>query len=417
MRMAERPGKAAGALDIGLPSREPSTIVLPRQRLTESEVTNVKQLWKSKKKATKWSLNAFEAIDFRRRQPILVVLLYISSSVKAIANPFLPNDRRVAMDVRTTLSAEKHYINMPMPLFLYLSSLDITKAQESIFWIHWGEGQIRGDWTSQIPIKTVATRLSLSERSVKRGYQVLVKLGLLRRVGQGRSVRDPMKAAVTKTEVLIPETVADELLAAPNRAAAYSAPPCTKTESDLESTTSDNTELQLGNVERPDAAKAQPCYVSIDDPEAGASFHRLGSQKSRRDISEWKDAPELRTAPLGLTDFLEWALTGGGAGLFTDRYEAMRVYAAHVCHLKFPKRRSLYPGYVYKLRRDLSEKLNYYGEELHRLWNEIVWEMQSGDFADMPAPKARNIIMKSIRMNKWRKPYGMPEDWTWSACV
>lgn len=321
------------------------------------------------------------------------------------------------MDVRTTLSAEKHYINMPMPLFLYLSSLDITKAQESIFWLHWGEGQIRGDWTSEIPIKTVATRLSLSERSVKRGYQVLVKLGLLRRQGQGRSLRDPMKAAVTKTEVLIPETVADELLATPNRAVAYRATPSLKQEAELESSTNNQAEPQHANGGRQDIPKPQTCHVSIDDPDAGASSRKLGSQKPRRAISGWKNAPELRGAPLGLADFLEWADTGEGAGLFTNRYEAMRVYAAHICPQKFPKRRSLYPGYVFKLRRDLAEKLNYYGEELQRLWNEVVWEMQSGDFADMPVPKARNIIMKSIRMNKWRKPYGMPEDWAWTTAV
>lgn len=45
------------------------------------------------------------------------------------------------------------------------------------------------------------------------GDHVATRFCLLRREGQGRSLRGLM-AAVTKTEVLIPETVADELLAA-----------------------------------------------------------------------------------------------------------------------------------------------------------------------------------------------------------
>lgn len=90
------------------------------------------------------------------------------------------------MDIRTLLSSQKHYINAPFPLYYYLCTLEITRVQEHVFWLHWAEGQMNGDWKSAIPLQTVADRLSMSVSSVKRAYKELSELGLVRRYAQGR---------------------------------------------------------------------------------------------------------------------------------------------------------------------------------------------------------------------------------------
>lgn len=120
------------------------------------------------------------------------------------------------IDIRNELIENKHYLCAPYPLLEYLCKLQLTTSQLVIYLLHWGAGQINGDWTSQLAVSFVASRASCSEATVKHAYNRLIELGLLRRTPAPKRMRG--NRAVTVTEVLLPDHVHEHMRATPNRA-------------------------------------------------------------------------------------------------------------------------------------------------------------------------------------------------------
>ncbi|WP_346798031.1 winged helix-turn-helix transcriptional regulator [Halomonas sp. Bachu 37] len=313
-------------------------------------------------------------------------------------------------DIRSALSEDKHYINAPIPLFLHLCSLDITRAQANIFWLHWGEGQMHGDWKSEIPIKTVADRLSLSVSTVKRAYQDLESLGLIRRHRQGRSLRNPMRMAITITEVTIPDDVADQLLEAPNRAKSRimhqppeaSAEPETTMQALPEAEHAPEPEITNERPEPP-----APKYVSIDDDEetnrpVTMEWLKLQAEIERETAREKQKAQphcEHEQKPI-LSYQTEEAIQA----------RERRLAAIRECFAK--KKRKIYPGMAYKMLNAIRDETQ--DERCARQsWHEMLWSLEHGLFSDMPVRKGYNIMMNLLRRKDWSYPSGMPEGWAW----
>ena len=104
------------------------------------------------------------------------------------------------------------------PLERWLWAQGIPASAERVFWLHWHEGMKTGTWCSEVPIRRVAAECCLDVSTVTRAYQLLVRIGCLRRTDPGRDAANPFQQATAVTEVRIPRELLVELDRHPNRA-------------------------------------------------------------------------------------------------------------------------------------------------------------------------------------------------------
>jgi len=292
------------------------------------------------------------------------------------------------MDVRNLLSTEKHYINVPIPLFQYLCGLDISRSHEHVFLLHWCEGQISGDWKSKVTIEKVAAKLSLSESTVKRAYRELAKLGLIRRYSQGRNRYNPMRSDVTITEVTIPDAIADELKSARNRAAATEAPhaPTTKARANA-------------------PAKRRPAYEALHEEhevktQSGAGEALRASRKTSVGARCKPRANKCCTSAMQveLNQSADLQVKRSmGAPTREDGTNRGRIES----------------WFAIKLRRALRKRLD--ESKVDEPWHQMLWSIGHGALSDHPRMKAFNVAMKLLRMNRWMTPWDMPDGWKWGG--
>ena len=122
-----------------------------------------------------------------------------------------------AADPRTRLSQDKFFTQRPKPLERWLWRQRVPAAAERVFWFHWSEGARNGDWCSQFALHFIARQCEVDTSTVTRAYQVLKRLGLIRRTDPGRDAANPFEQATCITEVLLPPEMLAELQASPNR--------------------------------------------------------------------------------------------------------------------------------------------------------------------------------------------------------
>ena len=120
-------------------------------------------------------------------------------------------------DPRVRLIREKYFSVRPKPLERWLWSKNVPASAERVFWLHWQEGQQRGDWCSEIPLRRVAHECDLDVSTVTRAYQCLTQLGCIRRTDPGRDPANPFQQATAVTEVRIPRELLQALHQYPNR--------------------------------------------------------------------------------------------------------------------------------------------------------------------------------------------------------
>ena len=122
-------------------------------------------------------------------------------------------------DPRARLIREKYFSIRPRPLERWLWSQRIPASAERVFWLHWQEGVQRGDWCSEIPLRRVARECNLDVSTVTRAYQLLGRMGCIRRTDPGRDPGNPFQQATALTEVRLPRELLSELNRHPNRRA------------------------------------------------------------------------------------------------------------------------------------------------------------------------------------------------------
>lgn len=126
-------------------------------------------------------------------------------------------DSTGSRDARTQLVREKYFCVRPRPLEQWLWSKRVPGSAERVFWLHWQEGMQRGDWCSELPIRKVARECQLDVSTVTRAYQLLAKLGCLRRSDPGRDPANPFQQATAITEIRLPREFLVEINRHPNR--------------------------------------------------------------------------------------------------------------------------------------------------------------------------------------------------------
>src|ERR1700689_1037374 len=122
-----------------------------------------------------------------------------------------------ARDPRVVLKRDKYFSLRPKPLEQWLWRQGVAPSAERVFWLHWQEGVGNADWCSEIPLRRVAQQCCLDVSTVTRAYQLLIGLGLIRRVDPGRDPANPFQQATAITEVRVPRDLLVELDRYPNR--------------------------------------------------------------------------------------------------------------------------------------------------------------------------------------------------------
>jgi AraC-like DNA-binding protein len=255
------------------------------------------------------------------------------------------------------IASNKHFHIIPKPVFEHLCSLDITRAQQNVFMFIYGEARIQNSSFAEIPTKTIAQKLSLSVSTVKRAFSALKEVGLIERHDQGRCRFNPMRSAVTKTEILLPESLKEKLQNSPDRKdAAQKAP---------------QSALRAKNE-----TKQTRAAVSIKKPKYEA-------------LHDENETHEGNTPPA--TD------TASSISIVNDALGLTRKISRH---------------YAFKLMDMLKGLVE--SRKVGAICNQILWSLEQGSLAPYPLTKGRNIALKLVRQNRWTPPKDMPEHWSWS---
>lgn len=290
------------------------------------------------------------------------------------------------MDVRNTITNEKHYIHVPLPLLSYLCSLKLSQTHEHVFLLHWGAGQMNGDWKSQMPIASVAKTLCMSESSVKRAYRELAAVGLVKRYSQGRSTTDRMRSDVTITEVFIPDAAVADMLSTPNRAPARAVAQAAEAAVAKTCEASPKLPAKAPLYEPLDADDV----LSVAFPPDGAQCHAEGHQHRASAPGQPPVEESLTEASIAHREMLRGALgSAHEKGGRVDSRLAVRLRNA--------------------LRNRLDDSV------VGKVWNQMLWSISYGSLSFKHPTHAFNVALKLLKQSRWTTPFGMPDGWEWEG--
>jgi hypothetical protein len=308
-------------------------------------------------------------------------------------------------DPRTVLVQDKFFSLRPQPLEQWLWKQAIPAAAERVFWVHWEAGMRAGDWCSQIPIRLVAARCCLDPSTVTRAYQVLGRLGLLRREDPGRDPANPFQQATAVTEVRLPRELLVELDRAPNRAARRPEP------------------TPQGRVPEPSHQPTSPAPATAPTPPPGhlkfRDYQRIQGKFSPAEKARYRAAWEQ----------------GRETMAFDPDSAVCAMEQAHICWQLYLKAKPPAPpatsisvpvptarpgnGFVgprrltvleaARLRRRISEVIA--APEVAEVFRQVLWSTEEGALRRFEVPLAANIALKKLREGAWTRPNRMPPNW------
>ena len=332
-----------------------------------------------------------------------------------------------AQDPRTRIVREKYFSVRPKPLERWLWSKNVPASAERVFWLHWQEGQQRGDWCSEIPLRRVANECYLDVSTVTRAYQCLTRLGCLRRTDPGRDPANPFQQATAITEVRIPAELLHALNQYPNRkppTAAIQAPETGRADPPNECTTtgpatseptatatishSPGSTSALQPLTGRDRAKVLAEITARLSPTERDAYHRalrlhlptLAFDSDTQVTPEHRQLLQQTLATLVAAPLPQHSATPP---------EHPRTPATAVP--KFPPRKlSLF--HIARLRRDIQSATS--SSAAPELLRQVVWSIEAGALRRFAPLHALNIALKKIREDSWTRPNRMPPNW---ACA
>jgi len=304
-----------------------------------------------------------------------------------------------AADPRTRLSQDKFFTQRPKPLERWLWRHRVPAAAERVFWFHWSEGARNGDWCSQFALHFIARQCEVDTSTVTRAYQVLKRLGLIRRTDPGRDAANPFEQATCITEVLLPPEMLAELRASPNR-------PSPRT--------------------RPRAQAPIPL------PVASAPTPRPSHPHEHLDLAQRRARLKELAVALSPTEQDRWnkAICGSARSLNFDPYtrvpaeiqaEIQQYLAAReapktdvpappspaAAAPPRPRRLSVFD--IARLRHGLQKIGSV--QDADELTRQVLWSIEAGSLRQFGVMHAVNIALKKIREGQWTRPHRMPPNW------
>lgn len=307
-------------------------------------------------------------------------------------------------DPRAVLVQDKFFSLRPQPLEQWLWRQGIPAAAERVFWVHWEAGMRAGDWCSQIPIRLVAARCCLDPSTVTRAYQVLGRLGLIRREDPGRDPANPFQQATAVTEVRVPRELLVELDRAPNRAprkpesaaaaAAPEAAPLVPT-----AATEDAPTPPPGHLKFRDYQRIQARFSAAEK----ARYREAWEQgKDHMTFDADSNVPALEQA------HINWQLHLKAKPPAAEPPRPAPGAASRPGNA-FVDSRRLTVLEAARLRRRIAEVVA--GADVVESFRQVLWSMEEGALRRFEVPLAANIALKKLREGAWTRPNRMPPNW------
>lgn len=303
-----------------------------------------------------------------------------------------------AADPRTRLSQDKFFTQRPKPLERWLWRRRVPAAAERVFWFHWSEGARNGDWCSQFALHFIARQCEVDTSTVTRAYQVLKRLGLIRRTDPGRDTANPFEQATCITEVLLPAEILAELQASPNRPSPRA---------------------------RPHAPSPTPVAVAPALPPRPPHPHE------HLDLAQRRARLKELAAALSPTEQDRWnkAICGSARSLAFDpdtrvpaemQAEILQYLAAREAPKSVvlappsgaaapPRPRRLSVFDVARLRHGIQKIGSVASAD--ELARQVLWSIEVGSLRQFGVMHAVNIALKKIREGQWTRPHRMPPNW------
>ena len=312
-------------------------------------------------------------------------------------------------DPRVVLKRDKYFSLRPQPLEQWLWRQGVPPSAERVFWLHWQEGMRNADWCSEVPIRRVAQQCCLDVSTVTRSYQLLSRLGLIRRQDPGRDPSRPFQQATAITEVLLPREMLLQLDRYPNRAQAPHGPMLQPS----------------GHSQANAAARAPandaPAVAARTDPFPGLSLRQklralaaltaLMSPCERRQFDEAQRlhaqciafGESSRLGPEQRATVLQW-LEACAVKPTSRAPESPQLQAQAAAG---PRQLTVFE--LARLRRELQAVVDpaLVAERLR----EIVWSIEEGALRRFQSLHAMRIALKKIRDGLWSRPNRMPPNW------
>lgn len=315
------------------------------------------------------------------------------------AQPELRN-RAPVPDPRTQLVQDKYFTMRPQPLERWLWRQHIPATAERIFWFHWAEGARSGDWCSRAALSFVAQECEVDISTVTRAYQLLIRLGVLRRTDPGRDPANPFARATSITEVLLPQELLQKLHGMPNRP-----------------------RLRAAAASRPSISPA-PAPVAPERPVDPYRHLSLTERRERiRSLSERLSNGERERwhqAVCGSASQIEFdpnteipAAVQAEMNQFLAARRPAEPPAASLpsSPTKLPGARRLSMFEVARVRREVQRLAGTQnGDELAR---QVLWAIEgaAGSLRQFAPAHALNIALKMLRIGQWQRPHRMPPNW------
>ena len=330
----------------------------------------------------------------------------------------MPVENKKQCDPRDRLVREKYFCIRPRPLERWLWSRRIPSSAERVFWLHWQEGMLRTDWCSEIPLSRVARECDLDVSTVTRAYQLLIRLGCLRRTDPGRNPANPFQQATAITEVRLPRELLTELDRHPNRRdsatktrgheqgravpPSVSPPPPTP-----EHATTASTDPFPGLTGRERARVLAKLTDQMSDTERHAYQEALRLHHPHMDFeTHTKLSAEARAQILNaLVTLATPAATSAAASA-----EAT-TRPPSTAPTRISRKLSLFE--VARLNRELQNTMP--ASSTPELLRQVIWSIELGALKRFDTRHALHIALKKIREGLWTRPHRMPPNWTHTA--
>jgi hypothetical protein len=321
-------------------------------------------------------------------------------------------------DPRVRLVREKYFSIRPRPLERWLWAQGVPASAERVFWLHWQEGVQRGDWCSEIPLRRVARECSLDVSTVTRAYQLLGKMGCIRRTDPGRDAANPFQQATALTEVRLPRELLAEFDRHPNRRANSR-----KTE-DIEAGRAPGVGV---NPPAPETVRASEEARPGTPAESSNPLAGLRGRDRVRALSQLTDAMSagerdayqaaMRMHRSTMPFDLESKLSEEGRAMVLQVLSSMAAIptaadcsgGSTVANGRETRRRQLALFELGRLKRDIQNATS--STASPELLRQVAWSIEVGALRRFSPLHAINIALKKIREGTWSRPHRMPPNW------
>jgi hypothetical protein len=308
-------------------------------------------------------------------------------------------------DPRDALMHRKYFSLRPKPLERWLWAQRVPPAAERVFWLHWQEGLQRRDWCSEIPLRRVARECCLDLSTVTKAYQLLARLGCLRRTDPGRDPANPFHQATAVTEVRVPRELLIELDRHPNRRAQRTSEP----EKCVHPTTP---EAVVTSV--PESPKAAAPFAGLSGRERIRAMARLEQAMSAGELARYREAHRRRLAHMSFDADSKLSAEDRGRVLqllSIIAAEPAQTVPQHLgpptAHASQPRALSVFE--LARLKRDIQAAAG--PGQTPELLRQVAWSIEEGPLKRFAASHAIHIALKKIREGAWTRPNRMPPNW------